>query len=370
MEHGSAMVAGPDGAMWFTRTTPQAIGRISMGGTISAYSTGSGNIPISMTVGPDSNLWFTLFYGHGIGRITPSGFVSIIPVQTLEQHAIATGPLQGAVRNLWLTAGQAKIYEVSTKGRVIAKFTTPTPHSFPTAIAEGPDGNMWFVEFGANKIGRLTPSGVFTEFPLPNLGGYPRGIAVCKDGNLYTVESAPGVGKLVRISTAGAVTAIDIGDTQPTMVAAGPDGNPWFYAEYHGLGYFDITKHKVHHFGYPPNALFNHNTAAIGAGPDGNIWMPIVNDDGSQNIDVFVRRIMSANPSNVTLAVGQSQTVTVSEKKYSGLWTAASSNEQIATVAPGSTKDTFVVTASGQGNCIVTIADLTQNTIEVSVAVH
>src|SRR5207253_10334216 len=136
-----------------------------------------------------------------------------------------------------------------------------------------------------------------------------------------------------------------------------------------GLGYFDIAKHKVYHFGYPPNALFDHALEAIGAGPDGNVWMPVLTTDGSQSIDVFVRRIMSVNPTNVTLVAGQSQIVTVSEKKYSGLWTAASSNEQVATVAPGNTKDTFVITASGQGTCIVTIADLTQNTIQVFVAV-
>ena len=43
-------------------------------------------------------------------------------------------------------------------------------------IAAGPDGNLWFTEHGKNKIGRITPAGVFTEFPIPTAGASPEGI--------------------------------------------------------------------------------------------------------------------------------------------------------------------------------------------------
>src|SRR5437870_4343184 len=85
-----AMIAGPDGAMWFTVNNPPAIDRISMDGRINAYSVGSAGIPLSMTVGPDGNLWFTLSYKHAIGRVTPSGFVSILPVLPEGAYGIAT----------------------------------------------------------------------------------------------------------------------------------------------------------------------------------------------------------------------------------------------------------------------------------------
>ncbi|HEV2237574.1 MAG TPA: Virginiamycin B lyase, partial [Ktedonobacterales bacterium] len=63
---------GPDGALWFT--TPDAIGRITLSGTITYF-------PLPMTIGdaqgitsgPDGALWFAEVTGDAIGRLTPSG---------------------------------------------------------------------------------------------------------------------------------------------------------------------------------------------------------------------------------------------------------------------------------------------------------
>ena len=286
-----ALLAGPDGAMWFTQYNPSAISRITKDGTTTTYPV-TGGSPITMILGPDGNFWFTMEQLE-IGRITPSGQVSLIPMPR-GQHGIATGPLQGGVRNLWFTAGQDKIFELTTQGRIKAKFSTPTQNSFPTAITTGPDGNLWFTEFGAHKIGRMTPEGVFAEFPLPQdlqFGPFGGRIAVGKDGNIYTVEEAidkPYGGKLVRITPFGVVTVIDIGDDQTGVVATGPDGNPWFYGSAHGLGFFSIVRHAVYHVGFPPNVLSTTEPGAIAAGPDGNVWLPVVTAHG-QDMDVFVR---------------------------------------------------------------------------------
>lgn len=283
------MVAGPDGAMWFTQYSPSAISRIATDGATTTYPVNGQ--PITITRGPDGNFWFTMEQ-HEIGRITPSGLVSLIPMPR-GQHGIATGPFQGDVRNLWFTAGQDKIFELTTNGRVKAKFSTPTRNSFPTAITTGPDGNLWFTEAGANKIGRMTTEGVFAEFPLPQnlqFGGIGGRIAVGKDGNIYTVEEAknkPYDGALLRITPAGVVTAIDIGDEQTMVVATGPGGNPWFYGIVHGLGFFSIAKHTVYHLGFPPNAV-SYTPPAIVTDPGGNVWLPVVTAQG-QDIDVFVR---------------------------------------------------------------------------------
>ena len=284
------LVAGPDGAMWFTQYNPSAISRITKGGTTTTYPV-TGGPPITVILGPDGNFWFTMEQQE-IGRITPSGQVTLIPMPR-GQHGITTGPLQGAVRNLWFTAGQDKIFELTTEGHIKAKFSTPTQNSYPTAIITGPDGNLWFTEFGANKIGRMTPEGVFAEFPLPQglqFGGFGGRIAVGKDGNIYTVEEAINTysGKLIKITPAGVVTAIDLGDDQTEVVATGPDGNPWFYGTIHGLGLFSISKHAVFHLGLPPNELSTAAPPAIAAGPDGNVWLPVVTANG-QDMDVFVR---------------------------------------------------------------------------------
>ena len=60
----------PDGAIWFTDTSHNAIGRITTSGTITEFTipTASAN-PNGITVGPDGNLWFTEGGMHRIGVI-------------------------------------------------------------------------------------------------------------------------------------------------------------------------------------------------------------------------------------------------------------------------------------------------------------
>lgn len=54
------ITAGPDGALWFTDTSNNAIGKITTSGTISEFSIpSSGSSPNGIIVGPDGNLWFT-----------------------------------------------------------------------------------------------------------------------------------------------------------------------------------------------------------------------------------------------------------------------------------------------------------------------
>jgi len=54
------ITAGPDGAIWFTDTSNNAIGQITTTGTISEFALPTaGATPNGITVGPDGNLWFT-----------------------------------------------------------------------------------------------------------------------------------------------------------------------------------------------------------------------------------------------------------------------------------------------------------------------
>ena len=62
------ITAGPDGAIWFTDTSKNAIGQITTGGTISEFTLPTGSAtPNGITVGPDGNLWFTEGATHKIG---------------------------------------------------------------------------------------------------------------------------------------------------------------------------------------------------------------------------------------------------------------------------------------------------------------
>ena len=64
------IVAGPDGALWFTNSGNNSIGRITTSGTVTSY-TGTGiKQPGGIAAGPDGALWFTNYGNNSIGRIT------------------------------------------------------------------------------------------------------------------------------------------------------------------------------------------------------------------------------------------------------------------------------------------------------------
>jgi len=65
------ITAGPDGALWFTESGNNAIGRVSLTGKVSFYSDPGMAGPGGITVGSDKALWFT--NGDSIGRITTAG---------------------------------------------------------------------------------------------------------------------------------------------------------------------------------------------------------------------------------------------------------------------------------------------------------
>jgi virginiamycin B lyase len=68
------LIAGPDGGIWFTEGWRDALGRIDASGRITEFpvprlsKTDSG-MPQYFALGPDCALWFT--YGDGIGRVQP-----------------------------------------------------------------------------------------------------------------------------------------------------------------------------------------------------------------------------------------------------------------------------------------------------------
>jgi streptogramin lyase len=66
------ITAGPDGALWFTETDGNKIGRITTSGVITEFPIPtSDSQPSSITVGPDGALWFTEFGANQIGGSRP-----------------------------------------------------------------------------------------------------------------------------------------------------------------------------------------------------------------------------------------------------------------------------------------------------------
>jgi virginiamycin B lyase len=147
------ITTGPDGALWFTESAANKIGRMTMNGMLTEYEVPT---PISgvgsISVGPDRALWFAENQGNYIGRITTDG--------------------------------------------VFSEYVVPTPASGPAGITTGPDGALWFTENTGNNIGRLSTNGTFTEYAVPTFDARTVDIATGSDGALWFTEFGPYANKI------------------------------------------------------------------------------------------------------------------------------------------------------------------------------
>jgi streptogramin lyase len=62
------ITAGPDGALWFTESNGNKIGRMATAGVVTEVPTRTIG-PFGITVGPDGALWFTEYGGNKIGQV-------------------------------------------------------------------------------------------------------------------------------------------------------------------------------------------------------------------------------------------------------------------------------------------------------------
>ncbi len=206
-----AIAPGKDGAMWFTeplhaRPTGAATGRRSGGSPrgvrITEYPLLPSNaaLPDQIVAGPDGAMWFTLNdFGQGsaaprIGRITTLGAVTeyALPNPSTRPHAITVGP-DG---NLWFTAqgtaanaaptqntGSNFIGKITPSGQVTEYPLPPQVDAQSQAfvlggITAGPDGAVWFTEPQSGHLGRIDPgTGSVTELAVPTIASAPNDIA-------------------------------------------------------------------------------------------------------------------------------------------------------------------------------------------------
>jgi streptogramin lyase len=253
------IVAGPDGAVWFTQSAggnprdgrtwfPASIGRITTTGTYTSYPVpeSASKMPglDAITVGPDGNLWFTETAVNRIGEITPRAVDPAIhefPLPAGDRLAPGVGSsitsadtiAAGPGNHIWFTEqGANAIGVMSTSGALLSKFTVPNSNLSPApeGITEGPDATMWFTESAANQVASITPEGRIKVYPLPGAASGPGSIVYGPDGNLWFTESSgvasinPGTGKvtLYRAHNAG---------SGPVGIAVGPDCTSIWFTE-------------------------------------------------------------------------------------------------------------------------------------------
>jgi streptogramin lyase len=257
----AAITAGPDGNLWFTDQSAQAVGRITPAGAITEYPApvAVGTFPTAshqITAGPDGNLWFTEYRSS----FQHTGFPNLI--------------------------SESKIAKITPAG-VITEFPLPDPASAPLGITVGPDGRLWFTESRANKIGSITTDGTIQEFTIPKIDTdfttrlTAIDITAGPDGNLWYTELNDKVG---RIAPNGA----SLGELKlsrvPAGITTGPDGNVWVAetnAIFSGGSYLAIFLNSASVARITPAGAVTEFPLLVGtgaaldaitAGPDGNLW--------------------------------------------------------------------------------------------------
>jgi streptogramin lyase len=203
-------------------------------GQVREFPLGAGTRPEALVAGPDGNLWFAgIRYEPGgfsdvVGRVTPKGKVAEFTLDThtgnLGLSDIAVGP-DG---NLWFAVGgRPKIGRITPAGS-FTEFELPDPSVKVAWIAAGPDGNLWFTEFEGGKVGRITPGGEVTEF-APGNRFASAGITAGPDGALWITQPASGL--ITRLATDGSASRFSLPDSlaqYPWEIVAGSDGALWF----------------------------------------------------------------------------------------------------------------------------------------------
>jgi streptogramin lyase len=216
----TGVTSGPDGALWYTDSNRQVVGRMTTAGSITEYSVCCSPQPI--TSGPDGALWFGL--SGAIGRITTDGIFTSTPLSSCcaQVAGITPGP-DGA---LWFTengcCGSGDRIGRITTGAVITEFPQ-IADSNPFSIVAGRDGALWFTEQSGNRIGRITTSGFIVELPVPSCCG-PEYITVGQDGALWFTE--PNANQIARINAQGVIAEYPLpnANSSPWGITGGPDG--------------------------------------------------------------------------------------------------------------------------------------------------
>ncbi len=222
-----AIVAGPDGNLWFTSS--RFLSRMTPGGVVTDF-------PISgrgwgITVGPDHDIWFTELQINGsygiLGHATVAGQITEVLIGAWAE-SIASGPDGNFWLPDWTEVGNDAIVRVTSSGKE-TRYGLPgglnTPGDVgPAAVAVGSDGNIWFTEVRTPQIGRVTPGGVVTVFNAPGAWG----IAAGADGNLWFTDF--NANKIGRLTTRGDYVELSVPtpNAQPWGIAAGPNQTIWF----------------------------------------------------------------------------------------------------------------------------------------------
>lgn len=362
----TGMVAGRDGAMWFT-DSGRGLMRITMQGQTTryplVYTEGKKSYhyyPAYVAIGSDGRFYMDESDGMTIASFAPPSDVKVFH---LSDETEVSGLGVGPDGNVW-TAALLHLVRVTPAGKV-TYFPYPdhAESNIFSGITTGSDGNVWFTTLEPYQVANINPKTLaITAYSLP-LDCQPEGIATGGDGNIY-VGCPKG---LIRVTTSGVITPLNFAPgacTCPGTMIEGPDGDIYFgtFTNVPVIGHVHVSTGKVEALTIP---YHGYGISSQAAGPDGNIW----DVDGQGYVNVYIRNVLDVAPSSLALTP---RTVATVQATYSGsgILTATSFDPSIASVVPGVAANTFLI-ASGvaAGHTTVTISDGIGNSFNITVSV-
>ena len=234
-----AIVAGPDGALWFTEGAADSIGRITTAGTVTEVPLPPGSDPSDIVLGADGDLWVSAAGTDSIDRVTAFGEVAAFPIG--GGHGNRPGELTlGPDGKVWFTQFPSpRIGRISPRGK-ISEFRLPLP---ATAISSGPRGDIWFAYFPeltggsafapSKGIASITPRGHLTRPVCPlNCRLKPDWLLPAPGGGLWfgtgvAFTEGGGSSSLYAEMQAGFVGRFRPGPPRPKVGRQGRDARGW-----------------------------------------------------------------------------------------------------------------------------------------------
>lgn len=183
-----AITKGPSNTLWFlSDSSTDYVVRMTLAGEMKGYRMVQGSRPQWLTAASDGAIWFTDSGTNKIGRISAAGTLKEFAVPT--PNAGVLGVCQGPDGNVWFVEeGANKIGSVTPAGS-FKEYEIPTRYSGAFDIVAGPDKALWFTEESAGQIGRITTSGGVVELKLSGTAAEPEDITVGPDKNIWFTES-------------------------------------------------------------------------------------------------------------------------------------------------------------------------------------
>lgn len=278
------IVAGPDGALWFTENGPDSnfdatIGRLTTDGELTEFDLPNEfQTAVGLVVGPDNALWFVDANSPRAGRLTVEGSLALFDTGWRAADDMVVGS-DGA---LWFVASRSVGNPDHMTGHLIRMTLAGDVSVFdldawPGPLALGPDGNVWWAE--GRGLWRVTPGGQATNFAAPpDCNGWAGGLVSFEGALSFGCQGqgtpdGPSPMWWVRVQPNGETRAVEIEPMGMRDIVVGPDRHLWVSTGGDAIVRMTPEAEVVDTFKV-------YRPAGIAIGPDDNLWF--VNDLGAK----------------------------------------------------------------------------------------